>query len=161
MHSIHRPTTTGSESLKGEDFSSGSDVLRRFVFAIVGVLYGASLAALGWMASGAGHGTFFFFSVAVFPYGIGLILWPVIGYLLADVGRQFQRALFLIAILGRYALLVVYVVLYGSFEMPHIAVTWRYSHFDIIAPLVLFLAGQVLIWTLFLRRFFTAWRDAR
>lgn len=130
---------------------SGSDVIKNFAFAGVGLLYGVSLAVLGWIATGAGHGTFFFFSLAVFPYGIGLILWPVLGYLLAHVDVTFHRTLFLITIVTRYALLTVYILRYGSSEMPHMMVTWRYSHFDIVAPLVLFLAGQILIWALFVR----------
>jgi hypothetical protein len=150
FYSVRSSFPTGIRSLE-EELSQESDI-RSFVFAIAGLLYGISLAILGWFATGAGHGTFFFFSLAVFPYGIGLILWPLIGWLLADSRAYFQRILFIITIIFRYALIVIYVLFYGSSEIPYIAVTWRYSRFAILAPVALFLIGQLLIWAIVLGR---------
>jgi hypothetical protein len=127
---------------------------KKVVLTLAGLAYGLSLAWFGWIATGAGHGTFFFFSVAVFPYGIGLILWPLIGYLLADIHTSWRRIQFLTVIIVRYGLLTLYVVLYGPSEMPRIEITWRYSALYVLAPIVLFLVGQGIIWACFFVVFF-------
>ena len=108
------------------------------------------LTALGWTATGAGHGTFFFFLLAVFPFGIGFLLWPVIALLLANVGESFYRRLFLIAIPVQYALIALY-ILNWSDELPRIAIAWKYSPANVLEPLVLFLAGHIVIWLTFVR----------
>lgn len=66
--------------------------MKQWVYAIVGLLYGITLAFV-WFASigggGAGHGPehetniILFFAAA--PYGLGLLLWPVIGFMAGSV----------------------------------------------------------------------------
>lgn len=87
----------------------------------------------------------------MFPFGIGFLLWPAIAFLLANIKDSFYRILFLIVIASRHVLLAIYVSRYGPGEVPHIIVTWSYSPFYVLAPLTLFLGGQILIWVLFVR----------
>ena len=123
---------------------------KSLTYSLMGFLYALGLTALGWMATGAGHGTFFFLSLAVFPFGIGFLMWPAIALLLANLRDTFYRHLFLSVIAVRYGLIAIYVVRWPD-ELPRIAVAWRYSPAYVIEPLVLFLAGQLVIWVLFFR----------
>jgi hypothetical protein len=124
----------------------------RKTFAILTLFLGAVFAGLGWITSAAGHGTFFFFSIAVFPYGLGLLLWLMIGFFLADVGQPFQRTMFLTTIFVRYLVIGIYVFNYWSYEWPHIKITWAHSRLFILAPIIVFFAWQAFIWAFFIRR---------
>lgn len=126
-------------------------MIKPFTYSFIGLLYGLSLLALGWTAAGAGHGTFFFLSLAVFPFGIGFLMWPAITLLLANVHEGFYRSFFLIMIAVRYALIAIFVLRWPD-ELRRIPIAWEYSPSYVIEPLVLFLAGQVLLWVLFFRR---------
>jgi hypothetical protein len=119
-------------------------------YTLTGLVYGLCLTALGWNASGAGHGTFFFLSLAVFPYGLGFLLWPAIALLLAKIDDGFYRDLFLSVIAVRYALIAVFVVNWG--EVQRIPIAWMYTPGYILEWILIFLAGQVLIWVLFVRK---------
>ena len=77
-------------------------------------------------------------------------MWPAIAILLAYVRDGFYRGLFLIVIAVRYALIAVFVLRWPD-EIPRIAVAWKYSAGYVLAPVGLFLAGQLLIWLIFVR----------
>ena len=64
--------------------------------------------------------------------------------------KSFYRRLFLIAIPVRYALIALY-ILNWSDELPRIAIAWKYSPAYVLGPLVLFLAGHIVIWLTFVR----------
>lgn len=119
-------------------------------FAATGFLYALIFAFLGFNVTGScGTGTFFFFAIAVLPYGIGLLFWPVMGYLMADLRAVFSKWLYLTILAAHYFLVVK--CLWYSEESYYLIKMWNSSPSLLLMPAIFYLTGQVVIWAVFIR----------
>jgi hypothetical protein len=132
-----------------------SNVGKATIGMLVGLAYAAVFFFLAFLAvggGGAGHGpgTLIFFAV-VWPYGLGLLYFPVIGLLSAVLHSFSSKVLFVSATVIHYALTL------NALRLDHVANAdafrgmWNYSPWIILIPTALYFGGQTLIWFLFIR----------
>ena len=122
--------------------------------ALVGFLYGLTLSAIGFLMTGAGHGTYILLGVASAPlsfFGFFAsvagppVLWTAIGSLL-PYPRQPQRRLVATVMLLHYlgVLLLPLFDHYADWEKFERA--WGENPVMVIAGLGLYCLGQITIW---------------
>jgi hypothetical protein len=129
-------------------------LLVRWSLAIAGSLIGLAFAIfyffLAFGASGAGHGTGIFFSV-VCPLGLGLLIFPVLGFLAGDLRPFTSKVIFVGVMVVHYALAINFLRFDWATESEYFEKSWNYSHWSIILPTLSYLCAQVLLWFLFIR----------
>jgi hypothetical protein len=84
-----------------------TDATARLRSAVIGGIFGLSVAAWGVMASGAGH---FVLALMLFisPFGAGLLFWPLWGYVTAGRMSVYMRITFLSTMVVHYLALIYY-----------------------------------------------------
>jgi hypothetical protein len=118
------------------------------VFAIVyGVL---SLAIIPT----CGQGTAILIITAFGPYGIGLLFWPVIAFLLADLESIVVKCLVVIVLVLHYGFLYIVLSRSGVEEWQRTTETLRLYPQYMWPPIVLYIVAHGLIWVLFVRGLF-------
>jgi hypothetical protein len=132
------------------------DPLRTLLFGITGITYGGLLFFPGFIATGAGHGTYVVAALASAPLSlaqdIGLALfappfvWGAVGILLAGVDRPVRRTLFLAAMFAHYASLAF--VLRGQSKFADWEYVDRVGGLAAVA-FAIYAAGQVILWGTF------------
>jgi len=116
----------------------------------VGLLYALAYLILAAGAAGAGHGTYFFFA-PISPYCLGLLIFPLLGYLAGDLRPFSSRVIFLSALAIHYALTAIFLRGDGLSEPSHIRKVWDISPENILLPAGCYLLGQVIIWVALIR----------
>ncbi len=116
----------------------------------VGLLYAALYFFLAMGAAGAGHGTFIFFA-AVGPYGLGLVVFPALGFLAGRLENFFPKVLFLSLLVIHYALVFNLLRLDWVNDSTYFRKTWDSHPWGVILPAGCYLLGQILIWVAFCR----------
>ena len=74
---------------------------KRVTFAVGGFVYGLALAVWGVLISGGGHFNLPFM-LAVSPAWLGILLWPLWGFLAACFDSRLVKALFLVTMAAHY-----------------------------------------------------------
>ena len=129
---------------------------RSWRLTIYGALYGLVVAAIGISVSGGGH--FNLVSIPViWPHGFGVFLWPLLGYLSANLKSNTNRIIFVILLIGQYIGSGWSEYKEFSFDFANFAFPALPSHFVVVAMLgtLIFIVGQFLLW----REFFRSFRD--
>jgi hypothetical protein len=133
---------------------------KRVTFAVGGFVYGLALAVWGAMISGGGHFNLPFM-LAVSPAWMGILLWPLWGFLSARFDSQLVKALFLVTMAAHYAGLYFYVRAADNSDdywfrigMHDPAFIWFPA-----SAFALYLAGQLFLWLRFLRDSFGRRRE--
>ena len=130
------------------------------LWVAIGAVYGLSLAVIGVMMAGGGHGTYLLLGLASAPvsllgFGFSLagpaILWGVIGALLADRRKKTPRQL-LVGLMLLHYLGVVLVFFVGDYaEWKYFEKAWTTNPAVVVVGGSLYLAGQIVIWVCWLR----------
>jgi len=131
------------------------NLLKTFLLALAGFLYGAVLAVIGLVEAGAGHGSYVLISLSSCPFlwvfqdaGAALfgapILWCVVGIFLGGVKHRGRTTAFLITVLGHYAS-IAFCYSRGLFG------EWSSLNAKelVLFGLGVYAAGQVALWVLF------------
>jgi hypothetical protein len=126
------------------------EVIMRWSFAAIGFLYAIIYAVFAFAAAGAGHGTGIFFA-AIWPYGLGLLFFPVVGFLAGDLKPFLPKVLFISLLVIHYTLAINFLRLGWTTDLPYIEKMWDNSPLYILLPAGFYLLGQVLIWAAFIR----------
>src|SRR2546425_12680240 len=107
----------------------------RWRSAIAGLLIGLGFAVvyffLAFGASGAGHGTGIFFA-AILPYGLGLLVFPSLGFLAGDLRSFMSKVIFICVLVIHYTLVINFLRLDWMTDPVYIEKSWNYSHWSII-----------------------------
>lgn len=122
--------------------------------ALVGFLYGLALSAIGFLMTGAGHGTYILLGVASAPlsffgFYVSLagppVLWTAIGSRL-PYRRQPQRRLVATVMLLHYlgVLLIPFFDQYAQWK--NLERAWAENPGMVLAGLGLYCVGQITIW---------------
>lgn len=117
---------------------------------IIGLVYVVAYLALAFGAAGAGHGTGIFFA-AILPYGFGLFIFPVVGFLAANLKLFLPKVLFLLALAVHYILVIIFLRVDWVSDFSYVEKMWNYSRLSILLPAGFYLLGQVAIWAIFIR----------
>lgn len=118
---------------------------------VVGLVYAFVYFVLAVGAAGAGHGTGIFFA-PVMPYGLGLLVFPFVGFLLGNMKSSRSKTLFLSAMALHYALAVYFLRLFWVQESSYTEKMWAYSPGSVLLPAWLYVCGQAVIWMVFIRQ---------
>ena len=116
----------------------------------VGVVYALLYLFLAFGAAGAGHGTFIFFA-PISPYCLGLLIFPVLGYLAGDLRPFLSRVLFLSVLAIHYALTIIFLRVEWISDPSYIQKVWNIYPWNILMPAGCYLLGQVIIWAALIR----------
>ncbi len=66
----------------------------KWILTFAGIIYTVMLGLIGiGMIGACGVGTSLFAALAFFPFGVGLLYWPLLGYLLPSTSQAYQRNL--------------------------------------------------------------------
>jgi hypothetical protein len=99
-------------------------------------------------AAGAGHGTFIFFA-PMSPYGLGVIVFPALGFLAGNL-RPFLSKVFFISLLVVHYTLTIFILRVPWIRDPaYIDKTWAFSPSYIVVPAALYIGGNILLWVVF------------
>jgi len=124
----------------------------RWPFTTVGVVFSIVYGLLSLaIVPTCGLGTGILIIIALGPYGIGLLLWPVVAFLLADLKTTVAKFLVIVLLIGHCSF--VYLVLYrgGIEEWQRMTKTIRLYPQYMWPPIILYICAHVLIWGLFVR----------
>jgi hypothetical protein len=118
---------------------------------LAGLVYAAIYLGLAFGAAGAGHGTGIFFA-AILPYGLGLLFFPMIGFLAGDLRSFLSKVLFVSLMMIHYAFVINFLRWDWISEPAYVEKIWNYSPLSIILPAGFYLVGQFAIWAVFIRK---------
>ena len=124
--------------------------LKPILFFCAGLFYSLFLTLFGVVYTGMGHGigTGIFWRLALLP--IPLVYWAIIGVLLCWRERQAIRFIVAGLVIIHYLSFIAYLCF--GFEpdsrYEDFSVVWQRDPFGIVVNILIYLAGQILIWTL-------------
>jgi len=121
---------------------------RSLVGLLIGFTFGLVYFFAAFAASGAGHGTFIFFA-PLSPYGLGVIAFPVLGFLAGDLRPYLSKVFFICVLVVHYTLTIVTLRVPWIHDPAYIDKTWAFSQSYIVGPTVLYLGANILLWGLF------------
>jgi hypothetical protein len=123
----------------------------------MGILYGAVLTVIGFLAANAGHGTYVLMGIFSAPFGLlgipgaiigAMILWLLIGLLLGGRNSS-SKKFFLLMILVHYAgiILLLNTETFGDWKYFEQAIENNAT--TIFLGLAIYVVGQLFIWLRF------------
>jgi hypothetical protein len=121
---------------------------RGIIGSTIGLAFGLVYFFLAFAAAGAGHGTFIFFA-PISPYGLGVIVFPVLGLIAGDLRPFLSKVFFVSLLIVHYTLTIFTLRVPWIHEQAHIDKTWAFSPTYIVLPAVLYFCGNILLWVLF------------
>ncbi|HEV7397090.1 MAG TPA: hypothetical protein VGN86_11310 [Pyrinomonadaceae bacterium] len=121
---------------------------RAIVGLLIGLAFGLAYFFFAFAAAGAGHGTFIFFA-ALSPYGLGVIAFPALGFLAGDLRPFLSKVIFISLLVIHYTLVIFTLRIPWIRDAAYIDKTWDFSFSDIVVPAALYIAGNVLLWAVF------------
>ena len=125
---------------------------KRIIFAAVGLAYGLALAFWSALMSGGGH---FNLPVVLFisPIRLGLLLWPLWGFLSVKFDSLLFKALFLGTMAAHYAGILFYIFDPDNSDGYWFRIGMNDPTFVLFpaSAVTLYLAGQLFLWVRFLR----------
>ena len=116
----------------------------------IGLVYAVVYFFLAFAASGAGHGTGLFF-VAILPYGLGLLIFPTLGFLAGDLRPFMSKVVFICILVIHDALVISFLRLDWIRDPVYIEKSWDSSPWNILLPAAFYIGAQILLWVLFVR----------
>ena len=116
---------------------------------VIGVVFTAIYLLLAFAASGAGHGTALFFAV-IFPYGLGLLLFPLIGFLTDNLDSFLTKTLLLVVLAIHYGLVFTFIKMIWVEDFSYFEKVWSLSPIMIILPLGFYLLGNLIVFVTFI-----------
>jgi hypothetical protein len=114
-----------------------------------GAIFSFVYVLLALIALGAGHGTSMFLA-PIKPFGLGLLFFPIIGFLAGNLNSFFTKSLLLIVLAIHYGLTVTFIKMFWTDDLPYFEKMWHYSPISIILPAALYLLGNTLVYTAFI-----------
>ena len=129
--------------------------MRRWSLAFLGLVYGLCYLLLAIMTSGGGHGPRFTFAPAM-PYGIGLLVFPVLGYLVGDLRNNTSRVASGILLIIHCAMVISLVVIWWPEDLPHAHRAWEASPSNILLPVLWYCCGLVFLGAMYIRGVWSA-----
>src|SRR3954464_7668400 len=117
------------------------------MLTLLGIAYSVTLAFIGLeMIGSCGVGTGVFAGVAFYPYGLGLLFWPVVGFLLSKASEAFYRMMILAITTTHYVVLTIFLYTCWAEEYPRLMRIWRAEPAYIIESVAIYAIGQAFIW---------------
>ncbi|MBA3713345.1 MAG: hypothetical protein H0W76_12990 [Pyrinomonadaceae bacterium] len=124
--------------------------MKRLLLTSLGVGFSVVYLFLALLTSGGGHGPSFTFAGAA-PYGLGLLLFPVFGFLLSDLKLPMTKVACLVMLVAHYVAVAYSVATSWVSEMPYAERAWSVSPSNILLPVGWYVAGQFIVWGLLAR----------
>lgn len=119
-----------------------------FRFALLGIIFSIAYVIFAMGAAGFGHGTYLFF-IPAWPYGLGLLVYPVLFHLLSLLENYRTRWIFVCVALLHYATIALLLSARWSDEASYVQRTLSVEPLNVVLPVVWFFAGQIVLWICF------------
>ena len=127
----------------------------RWPFAAVGIVFSVVYGVFSLaIIPACGLGTGILIITAFGPYGIALLFWPVIAFLLADLKSIVTKCSVVILLVVHYGFVYIVLNRAGSEEWQRVTETMRLYPQYMWPPIVLYILAHVFIWGLFARGVF-------
>jgi hypothetical protein len=127
----------------------------RWPFTTAGVGFALAYGVLSLaIIPACGLGTGILIITAFGPYGIALLFWPVIAFLLADLKSIVTKCLVVIILVAHYGFIFIVLSHTGPDDWQRFNDTIRSYPQYMWPPIVLYIGAHVLIWGLFVRGLF-------
>jgi len=123
---------------------------RAIAGSIIGIAFAIVYFFFAFAAAGAGHGTGIFLA-PVLPYGLGLLAFPILGFLAGDLRSFISKVTFVCVLVLHYALVINFLRLEWMIDLVYIEKSWNNSHWSIILPAASYFGAELLLWLLFVR----------
>lgn len=114
-------------------------------FTKVGFVFSAALAVLCWPIAPDPLRGEIFFSLGVYPLGLGLIIWPAVGYLLAGARSNFARSACLGAVTFYNYWVVEQLTAAGDGSPALVERLWGVNRLGLTAVAALYVGGQLAL----------------
>ena len=121
---------------------------RGLVGLLIGLAFGLVYFVFALAAAGAGHGTFIFFAPLA-PYWLGVIVFPILGFLAGDLRPFLSKVFFISVLVLHYTLTIVTLRGPGIRDPEYLAKTWAFSPSYIVLPTALYIGANILLWVVF------------
>ncbi len=119
--------------------------MKRFLLTSLGIGFSVIYLFLALLTSGGGHGPSFTFAGAA-PYGLGLLVFPVFGFLFSDLKLPMTKVVCLVMLAAHYVAVTYIVATSWVSEMPYAERAWSVSPLNILLPVGWYAVGQVIVW---------------
>jgi hypothetical protein len=119
--------------------------MNRWWLGLLGLLYSAGYLFVAVMTSGGGHGPRFTFA-GLMPYGAGLLVFPVLGFLMGNLQSAPFKIAYGVLLLIHSATVVGFVVAWWAEDQPYVTRAWDSSPLNILLPVGWYLTGQIILW---------------
>jgi len=124
--------------------------MKRWLLALLGLFYAAGYLLVAIFTSGGGHGPRFTFAPAM-PYGVGLLVFPLLGFLMGNLNRTSIRIAYAALLLIHCAVVVGLFLFWLPEDMAYAERAWAASPLNILWPVSFYFAGQVVLWAALVR----------
>jgi len=115
-------------------FNEGLMINRwQFVGLATGASYALIYSFLAFSATGGDRGTAIFFAPAG-PYLLGLLFFPLAGFLAGDLRPFLSKVVFISALIVHYAMTVIFLRVWWGRQFPRIEEVWNISPWYILLP---------------------------
>ncbi len=125
---------------------------KRIILAAIGLAYGLALAFWSALISGGGH---FNLPIVLFisPIWLGLLLWPLWGFLSVKFDSTLSKALFLCTMAAHHLGILFYIFVPDNSDGYWFRIGMNDPTFILFpaSAIALYLAGQLFLWFRFLR----------
>lgn len=132
----------------------------RYQYAIAGVIYSLIYLILAVGAAGFGHGTYIFF-VPAWPFGLGLLVYPLQFHLLDKSESTAAKALLVSSELFHLGLIAFLLSVRWPEELQYFERSWVLEPLSIILPVVWFAIGHLVLWIAFLLKIYGSGEKVR
>lgn len=114
-------------------------------FAKVGFVFSAALTILCGAAAPAGEGPELFGALGVYPLGLGFVIWPAVGYLLAGARTDFGASACLAAVTAYNYWVAEQLTASEAGSPALIERLWGGNRLGIAAVALLYVCGQLAV----------------
>lgn len=128
--------------------SAGARLVGSFFGVLFGLAFSFLMLFLAALAGGAGHGSFLPLALGSAPGGLALAIWPILGVILPWAGARIVRVSCIGLLAANYLGVIHFAWSRGLSLSDELAATSAYS----AGAIVLYLAGQGLIWAVLAAR---------
>jgi hypothetical protein len=114
-------------------------------FVKVGFIFSAALVILCGVVGDDWQSDEIFKALGVYPFGLGFLVWPAAGYVLASARSNFGRSLCLTAVTFYDYWVFERLTAAGADGPSPIARLWSYNRLGLIALVAFYVCGQLVL----------------
>jgi len=120
--------------------------MRRLIGSIIGLVFGAAYGFFATLMTGGGHGNFLWIMM-FFPTIFGLLVFPVIGFIAADLKPKIYKVFFVLVMLFHYVGIPIQLFSQKGL-ISGTALAWAREPEGVLFCAAVYLSTQGVIWAI-------------